>query len=99
MESLLNLIRKEAPDYWNAVEVVGKWVWIQFEAKQPHEITAALSQLSSQRNIVAVQQGRCVREIKQTVSASELGTNLNKILHTLRASGASQNAEPIQTIR
>jgi hypothetical protein len=45
MESLLNLIRKEAPDFWNVAEVVGKWVWIQFEGKQPREITAILSQL------------------------------------------------------
>jgi hypothetical protein len=45
MESLLNLIHNEAPDFWNAVEVVGKWVWITFEGKQPREITAVLSQL------------------------------------------------------
>ena len=45
MESLLNLIKQEAPDFWNLAEVVGKWVWIQFEGKQPREITAILSEL------------------------------------------------------
>jgi len=45
MESLLNLIRKEAPDFWSVAEVVGEWVWIQLKGKQPREITAILSQL------------------------------------------------------
>ncbi len=45
MESLLELIRKEAPAFWDAVEVVGKWVWLQFDGKQPREITAVISQL------------------------------------------------------
>ena len=45
IESLLDLIRKDAPDFWNVAEVVGKWVWIQFEGKQPPQITAVLSQL------------------------------------------------------
>ena len=45
IESLLDLIRKEAPDFWNVAEVVGKWVWIQFENKQPVTVTAVLSEL------------------------------------------------------
>ncbi|HEY3854097.1 MAG TPA: hypothetical protein VGO67_06870 [Verrucomicrobiae bacterium] len=45
VESLLELIRKETPDFWNLAEVVGQWVWIQFEGKQPPQITAAVSQL------------------------------------------------------
>jgi len=43
-ESLLNLIRREAPEFWDLAEVVGRWVWIQFEGKQPSRITAALSE-------------------------------------------------------
>jgi hypothetical protein len=45
MPSLLELIRKEAPAFWDAVEVVGKWVWLQFDGKQPRELTAVISQL------------------------------------------------------
>jgi hypothetical protein len=26
-------------------EVVGKWIWIQFDGKQPRQITAALAEL------------------------------------------------------
>jgi hypothetical protein len=44
-DSLLNLIRREAPQFWGMAEVVGKWVWIQFEGKQPRQITTVLSQL------------------------------------------------------
>jgi hypothetical protein len=43
-ESLLRLIRREAPDFWELAEVVGKLVWIQFEDRQPREITAALAE-------------------------------------------------------
>ena len=45
LESLLDLIQQEAPDFWNAAEVVGKWVWIQLEGKQSPQITGVLSQL------------------------------------------------------
>ncbi len=44
-DSLLELLRKETPRFWEMAEVVGKWVWIQFEDKQPPEITGVLSQL------------------------------------------------------
>ena len=43
-ESLLNLIRRNAPEFWELAEVVGRWVWIQFDNRQPREITAALSE-------------------------------------------------------
>jgi hypothetical protein len=43
-ESLLRLIRREAPDFWELAEVVGRWVWIQFDDWQPSQITAALSE-------------------------------------------------------
>ncbi len=42
---VLDLLRQEAPRFWELAEVVGQWVWIQFEEKQPPQITAALSQL------------------------------------------------------
>src|SRR5580698_1666802 len=44
-ESLLRLIRREAPEFWELAEVVGRWVWIQFDGRQPNQITAALSEL------------------------------------------------------
>jgi hypothetical protein len=44
-ESLLHLIRREAPEFWDLAEVVGRWVWIQFDGRQPNQITAALSEL------------------------------------------------------
>jgi hypothetical protein len=42
---LLDLLYKETPHFWELAEVVGKWVWIQFDNKQPSEITTVLSQL------------------------------------------------------
>jgi hypothetical protein len=45
LERLLELVQKEAPRFWELAEVVGKWVWIQFDEKQPKEITTALSEL------------------------------------------------------
>ena len=45
VEALLELIRAEAPDFWNGVEVVGKWVWLAFEGKQPKQVTAILAEL------------------------------------------------------
>jgi hypothetical protein len=44
-ESLLHLIRREAPEFWELAEVVGRWVWIRFDCKQPRQITAALAEL------------------------------------------------------
>ncbi|HEY3855607.1 MAG TPA: hypothetical protein VGO67_14545 [Verrucomicrobiae bacterium] len=41
----MRLIQREAPDFWELAEVVGRWVWIQFDGKQPNQITAALSEL------------------------------------------------------
>ena len=43
-ESLLTLIRRETPEFWELAEVVGRWVWIQFDGKQPRQITSALSE-------------------------------------------------------
>ena len=44
-ERVLRLLRNEAPDFWEMAEVVGKWVWIRFDDKQPPQITAELSEL------------------------------------------------------
>ena len=43
--SVLSLLRTQAPRFFELAEIVGHWVWIQFDHKQPREVTAALSQL------------------------------------------------------
>ena len=42
---LLNLLRSRAPEFFGLAEVVGKWVWIQFAAKQTNEVTSRLAEL------------------------------------------------------
>ncbi len=44
-EKLLALLRVEAPQLFEIAEIIGKWVWIRFEQKQPDTVTALLSQL------------------------------------------------------
>jgi hypothetical protein len=44
-DGLLALLRRETPKFFELAEVVGKWVWIQFDGKQPVAITAVLSEL------------------------------------------------------
>ncbi len=44
-EKLLALLRTEVPRFYALAEVVGKWVWIQFDQKQPSEVTRALAEL------------------------------------------------------
>jgi hypothetical protein len=44
-EKLLALLRRETPKFFELAEVVGKWVWIQFDGKQPPTVTAVLSEL------------------------------------------------------
>ncbi|HEV2691831.1 MAG TPA: hypothetical protein VG347_02945 [Verrucomicrobiae bacterium] len=44
-ETLLDLLRRETPNFFQMAEVVGKWVWIQFENKQPVTVTSVLSEL------------------------------------------------------
>jgi hypothetical protein len=43
-DKLLALLRTEAPRFFELAEVVGKWVWIQFDGKQPSEVTSVLAQ-------------------------------------------------------
>ena len=42
---VLQLLQTQSPKFWEVSQVVGNWVWIQFEEKQPRQITAELSQL------------------------------------------------------
>jgi hypothetical protein len=42
---VLDLLYYQAPRLWELAEVVGKWVWIQFEQQPPRDITATLSEL------------------------------------------------------
>lgn len=44
-ERVLHLLRTQTPYFWDFAEVVGKWVWIQLDGKQPRKITATLSEL------------------------------------------------------
>lgn len=44
-ERLLSLLARETPKFFEHAEVVGKWVWIQFESKQPIAITRLLAEL------------------------------------------------------
>jgi hypothetical protein len=41
---VLDLLYYQAPRLWELAEVVGKWVWIQFDDQPPRHITAALSE-------------------------------------------------------
>jgi hypothetical protein len=42
---VIDLLYHETPRFWELCQVVGKWVWIQFQQKQPRNVTAQLSQL------------------------------------------------------
>ena len=44
-EKLLALLRSEAPRFFELAEVVGNWVWIQFQEKQPSAVTRVLAEL------------------------------------------------------
>jgi hypothetical protein len=44
-ERLLWMLRNEAPRFFYLAEVVGRWVWIQFETKQPSDVTRVLAEL------------------------------------------------------
>ncbi|MGD0816201.1 MAG: hypothetical protein ABSA83_21625 [Verrucomicrobiota bacterium] len=42
---VLNLLENEAPLLLRMVQIVGKWVWIQFPERQPREVTSILAQV------------------------------------------------------
>jgi hypothetical protein len=44
-ETLLAVLRGNAPQFFELAEVVGRWIWIQFSEKQPGEITSHLAEL------------------------------------------------------
>jgi hypothetical protein len=44
-EKLLALLRNQTPNFFELAEVVGKWVWIQFDGKQPAKVTTVLAEL------------------------------------------------------
>ena len=44
-DTLLAMLRRETPDFFQIATVVGKWVWIQFSDKQPPTVTRVLSEL------------------------------------------------------
>jgi len=44
-EKVLDLLFHETPRLFELAQVVGKWVWIQFEHKQPVTVTSVLSEL------------------------------------------------------
>jgi hypothetical protein len=44
-ETLLAVLRGKAPRLFELAEVVGRWVWIQFTAKQPRQVTSQLAEL------------------------------------------------------
>jgi len=43
-EQVLGMLQAEAPEFFDRAEVVGKWVWITFQDKQPREVTARLAE-------------------------------------------------------
>ena len=45
VERVIELLKKEAPGFFNLAEVVGQWIWIQFREKQPRNVTAVLAEL------------------------------------------------------
>ncbi len=42
---LLALLESDAPMFHETAEIVGKWVWIEFEDKQPVTVTRVLAEL------------------------------------------------------
>ncbi len=48
--ALLHLLRRGAPGFFELAEVVGRWVWIQFEQQPNVELRRQLAQLGFHRN-------------------------------------------------
>jgi len=44
-DRVLDMLYHETPRFWELCQVVGKWVWIQFDGKQPVTVTSVLSEL------------------------------------------------------
>ena len=43
-ERVLEMLRREAPRFFQLSAVVGRWVWVQFPEPQPRRVTALLSE-------------------------------------------------------
>jgi hypothetical protein len=46
------LLESDAPMFYEAAEIVGRWVWIEFEDKQPVTVTRALAELGFHWNLL-----------------------------------------------
>jgi hypothetical protein len=44
-DRVLDMLYHETPRFWELCQVVGRWVWIQFEQKQPRTVTMELAEL------------------------------------------------------
>ena len=44
-QKVLELLKAQLPRQYELAEIVGKWVWIQFDQKQPATVTSVLSEL------------------------------------------------------
>jgi len=44
-QTLLAVLRGNSPRFFELAQVVGKWVWIQFNGKQPNSVTSHLAEL------------------------------------------------------
>ena len=44
-EKVLELLKRWLPVAFQRAEIVGKWIWVAFDGKQPQALTAQLSQL------------------------------------------------------
>jgi hypothetical protein len=81
-EKVLELLKRWLPVAFERAEVVGKWIWVAFDGKQPQSLTAQLSELgfhwNNRRQVwqhpCGVFKGEPVdpRSKYQTVSAQEV---------------------------
>ena len=44
-KEVLRLMRADAPDLYDRAEVVGTWIWVHFDTKQPPTVTRLLAEL------------------------------------------------------
>lgn len=42
---VIDLLRKEAPELFEIAQVVGTWVWVSFQERQPASVTGLLAEL------------------------------------------------------
>ncbi len=48
--AVLALLEKHAPEVWRRAEVVGRWIWVHFDAKPPSAIRTTLSAIGFRWN-------------------------------------------------